>query len=259
MSTGNEQMLHARAVRAQLNRILASREFSASGRSRALLRFVVEETLAGRGERIKAFAIAVEVFGRSEDFDAQGDPLVRLEAGRLRRALAQYYLTGGRDDPIEIAIAKGGYRPDFLPRAADGAGSPARAVEEAAPRRWRWPIAAAAACLLLAVGGWLVVRPTAPPPTRVFRPSVLVAAFEPRGEEGLADELAQGVRDQIVTELLRFREITVYGRGAASMPAGMAPAEQARQLGASHLLGGNVVVTGGKVRIPGQRFVQPRL
>jgi hypothetical protein len=75
-------------VRAQLARIIASSGFDASERSRGFLRFVVEETLAGRGERIKGYTIAVEVFGRDAAFDAHNDPVVRIEAGRLRRAVA---------------------------------------------------------------------------------------------------------------------------------------------------------------------------
>src|SRR6478735_4914902 len=73
-------------IAAQLERILASDEFLAPKRAGAFLRYVVEETLAGRDERIKAYSIAVEVFGRNEGF-SQDDPIVRIEASRLRRSL----------------------------------------------------------------------------------------------------------------------------------------------------------------------------
>jgi adenylate cyclase len=59
-------------------------------RTRNFLRYVTEETLAGRAERIKAYSIAMEVFGRDQTFDAQNDPVVRIEAGGLRRALERY-------------------------------------------------------------------------------------------------------------------------------------------------------------------------
>src|SRR5215213_9143319 len=78
-----------------------------------LERYVVEETLEGRGERIKAYAIGVEVFERDETFDPQNEPVVRIEAGRLRRGLEHYYLTAGRTDPVLIEIPKGGYVPRF--------------------------------------------------------------------------------------------------------------------------------------------------
>ena len=98
-------------TRAQLQRILTSAQFPGSGRSGAFLSYVVEEVLAGRGNRIKGYAVAVEVFKRDEAF-TQDDPVVRIEAGRLRRSLERYYLTAGQSDPIRIVIPKGGYVPE---------------------------------------------------------------------------------------------------------------------------------------------------
>jgi adenylate cyclase len=100
-------------VCAQLERILGHRDFEASPRARKFLRFVVEETLAGRGHRLKGYTVAVEVFGRAQDFDANLDPIVRIQAGRLRRSLEHYYLVAGGDDPIVIGVPKGGYVPAF--------------------------------------------------------------------------------------------------------------------------------------------------
>jgi adenylate cyclase len=85
-------------VRAQLDILLASPDLDAPARARRFLRYVVEETLAGRADRIKGYAIGTEVFERSSDFDAQSDPVVRIEAGRLRRALERYYLSSGLSD-----------------------------------------------------------------------------------------------------------------------------------------------------------------
>ena len=101
------------AIREQLDRILEHVEFQATDKMREFLRYVVEETLAGRSERIKGFSVAVEVFGRNSDFDAANDPVVRIQAGRLRRAIERYYLVGGRQDPIRIDIPKGSYVPVF--------------------------------------------------------------------------------------------------------------------------------------------------
>ena len=84
-----------------------------SDRLKSFLRFVVEETLAGRADRLKAYTIALEVLGRDESFDPQNDPVVRMEAGKLRRRLERYYLGAGRDDPVRIEIPKGGYAPTF--------------------------------------------------------------------------------------------------------------------------------------------------
>jgi adenylate cyclase len=111
-----EQTVPADAVRAQLARVLQSTQFDASARNRKFLSYVVEETLAGRGERIKGYSIATSVFGRDENFDPQLDSIVRIEAGRLRRALEHYYLTEGRGDHVRIEIPRGAYVPVFTVR-----------------------------------------------------------------------------------------------------------------------------------------------
>ena len=108
-----EQAVSAGAVRAELARILASPHFDASERNRHFLSHVVEEALAGRTNRVKAYAIATEVFGRDPKFDPQLDSIVRIEAGRLRRSLERYYLTGGRTSSLCIDIPRGGYSPVF--------------------------------------------------------------------------------------------------------------------------------------------------
>ena len=94
------------AIRAQLERILDSAELRASDKQRKFLRFVVDETLDGRASQLKGYTIAVAVYGRPEGFDPQVDPIVRVEAGRLRRALEHYYLTAGKQDPVRIKSQK---------------------------------------------------------------------------------------------------------------------------------------------------------
>ena len=105
-------------VRAQLARILASPEFMVPERARGFLRYLVEQTLAGHADQLKGYTIATAVFERSASFDAQADPVVRTEAGRLRRALERYYLVAGPADPVRIEVPKGGYAPMFSRRAA---------------------------------------------------------------------------------------------------------------------------------------------
>src|SRR5687768_7069066 len=90
----------------ELARILASPEFDASERNRRFLTYVVEETLAGRADRIKAYSIATGAFGRSETFDPQQDSIVRIEAARLRRALEHFYLKQHDLAGIRISIPK---------------------------------------------------------------------------------------------------------------------------------------------------------
>ncbi len=96
-----------------LDRILASRGFRASSRKQRFLQFIVQETLTGRADRIKGYTIAVDVFDRDANFDPLLDPVVRIQAGRIRHCLEQYYLTDGADDPVRITIPKGSYVPHF--------------------------------------------------------------------------------------------------------------------------------------------------
>src|SRR5215813_14233418 len=117
MSSGNG--VASDLVRTQLHRIVACQEFDASARNRRFLQYVVEESLEGRADRIKAYSIATSVFGRDAGFDPQTDPIIRIEASRLRRSLERYYLTAGRGDPIRIDIPKGSYIPTFGDRTVD--------------------------------------------------------------------------------------------------------------------------------------------
>src|SRR5262245_49145476 len=103
-------------VRAALGRVVASSVFTASPRMQAFLRYVVEETLEGRGDEIKGYTLALEVFGRGNSFDPANDSVVRVEAARLRRTLAAYYGDEGSGDPIIIDVPKGGYVPAFRAR-----------------------------------------------------------------------------------------------------------------------------------------------
>jgi hypothetical protein len=100
-------------IRAALDRIVASPGFRVSPQLVSFLRFVVEATLSGQADRIKGYSIAVGALGRNDTFDPQTNPIVRVEAGRLRRALAGYYAGPGRDDEVVIALPRGRSIPTF--------------------------------------------------------------------------------------------------------------------------------------------------
>jgi len=104
------------SVRAQLQRILRSSAFADAERGSRFLRFVVESALEGRIREIKESVIGVEAIGRSSSFDPKTDPIVRVEAGRLRARLRSYYESDGKGDPILIALPKGSYVPEFSER-----------------------------------------------------------------------------------------------------------------------------------------------
>jgi adenylate cyclase len=99
----------AAEVRAALERILQSRCFEHANRASDFLRFVVEKTLAGEADQLKGYAIAIHVFGRPRDFNAKSDPLVRVEALRLRQRLTEYYAGEGFGDLVRLELPRGSY------------------------------------------------------------------------------------------------------------------------------------------------------
>jgi len=95
----------AEVVRAQLARILASEIFSRSDRLTAFLTYIVEQTLAGHGAALKEHVLAMEVYGKGADFGAAVDPIVRVDARRLRDKLREYYASAPHD-PLVISVPK---------------------------------------------------------------------------------------------------------------------------------------------------------
>src|SRR5450432_896006 len=115
---GTKENLPEEAIRDQLNRILSSIAFKNSRILSGFLKYVIEETFAGRGQEIKEYSIGVQVLSRAFDFNPQLDSIVRIHAGRLRRALKEYYYEIGIHDPVWIEIPKGSYIPVFLPQGS---------------------------------------------------------------------------------------------------------------------------------------------
>jgi Tol biopolymer transport system component len=123
-----------------LQRVLASTLFQSAGRSRALLKFIIEEYVGGRIDRLKEYTIGAEALGRGDSFDPRTDPIVRAEASRLRGRLERYYATEGQADPVVIVLSKGSYVPQFRDRAPSPVGtlSPAPVPARARTRRLLW-------------------------------------------------------------------------------------------------------------------------
>jgi adenylate cyclase len=223
----------AAEIRAQLERILASQCFQQAGRSSTFLKFVTEQTLAGQADRLKGYTIAIEVFGRPPDFDAQNDPLVRVEAGRLRRRLFEYYAVEGQSDEVRVTLPRGSYVATwaYAPRAETVAGAteaPAppnatRAVANTAvsrgKRRRRLRSMVAAATVLIAIGFFAareLTPPSAPPsyPTlaealaRDDRPPIVVLPFEDLSSQANVRNLADSITEETLL-LLNAPELFV--------------------------------------------------
>ena len=114
--TGNSVDLevHPDAIRAQLNRLVASPLFSGSKRHTSFLRHIVEQTLENGGTELRERIIGVQAFGRREGYDTSADPVVRVSAGDLRKRLARYYYEHGHESELRIELPTGSYRPLFI-------------------------------------------------------------------------------------------------------------------------------------------------
>lgn len=158
-------------VQSELQAILASETLKRAPALSSFLTFVCEETLRGRSDHLKEYTIAVEALGRPNDFQPIEDPIVRVQASRLRECLKGYYSGEGKGNPVQIRLPKGHYVPEFCllaPRVGIAASVPVRAPEpvasepglEPAPataRRWRWPLAVGLLLVVCAsVAGFLV-------------------------------------------------------------------------------------------------------
>ncbi|NNU66276.1 adenylate cyclase [Rhizobium indicum] len=254
-------------VRAQLERIVTSPQFPHIGRSAAFLTYAVEETLAGRADRIKGYSIAVEVFKRPNGF-TQDDPVVRIEAGRLRRVLERYYFTAGQRDPIRIDIPKGGYVPTFAwnnPIAdnsdAEDQSLPSERAYSLFPglRRHIWAVALG---LIVIVGGTAALAGltsirfgsiwpfAAADITGSDGPTLVIAPFANLGDGPQAELYTTGLTEELLTALPRFKEIKVFGRETSrSLPPEVETSRIRGELGARFLLAGGVRVSGSRVRV----------
>src|SRR5579862_604813 len=110
---GSHSSITKDMVRQQLKRILDSSIFVHSQRLSRFLQFVVERGNEGHADDLKEYSIGVEVFERDSDFDPRIDPIVRVQAAKVRSKLLEYYSSVGRHDELVISIPKGGYAPVF--------------------------------------------------------------------------------------------------------------------------------------------------
>jgi len=165
----------------QLNRILSSKAFRQADRLKRFLSFVVAETLSGRGDRLKEFAVGVEVFGKDTSFDPRNDPIVRVQARRLRAQLSRYYREEGQEDELVIEMPKGGYAPIFRP------------LKSASPKR-------------------------ATTPALVSRNTVLVMPFADHSQAGDQKYFCEGLTQEIIHALAGMEAIRLI---ASSQNAAM--------------------------------------
>jgi hypothetical protein len=117
MYPGNTGLLEVDAARrAQVERIFHSKAFRSSDVLRHLLSYLVDASLAGTADDLKEYTVAVDALGKPSSYDPRQESAVRMQVGRLRQKLAEYYRTEGADDPIVVDLPKGGFRVVFEPR-----------------------------------------------------------------------------------------------------------------------------------------------
>jgi Tol biopolymer transport system component len=162
------------AVRSQLERILGSELFRRSGRLSAFLRFVTEEALSSRGDVLKEHVLGSELYGKGPEFDGSADPIVRVDARRLRDKLREYYAEFPRD-PIIITLPKGTYQPAFADNLAAQSPSALKLVSPVEPRRqnrrllWRTAGVVAGLAVVLAVAAWALIHRPGPAPVHILK------------------------------------------------------------------------------------------
>lgn len=227
-------------VRSQLEKILASAGFARNERLSGFLRFVIEQTLAGKGDQLKESIIGVEVFGRRPDYDVRRDSAVRTEAGKLRSRLLQYYAGKGAADPLQIELPKGGYIPTF--RQVERA----ERVRRIAPR-WAIPAGVCAAVALAAFGWWRFQTQTAPIPIAVL-PLINLS------QNPADDYLADGLTGEIIRNLSIIDGLAVRSQTSSFVFKGKPQnvRDAGKQLNAEYILEGSVLRSGRQVRINAQ-------
>jgi adenylate cyclase len=208
----------AQSICEQLECVLASAAFVQAERLGRFLAFVVKQSLTGNARGPNQYAIAMEVFDRDETFDPNIDAIVRVEAGRLRSRLLEYYDEAGRDDPIRIGLAKRGYLANFQFRPA---------VE---------------------------TEPGFESTTIPVSPTIAVMPFINMSPDPEQEYFADGITEDLITDLSKLPGVSVISRQSTFSYKGAAVTVQqvCKELGANLVLEGSVRKVGDSVRITAQ-------
>ena len=272
-----------RAIREQLARILDSAAFQQSRRRQRFLEYIVNETLAGRGERLKGYNVALAVFDRPNTFDSALDPIVRIEAARLREKLREYYEADGQADPVRIDLPKGRYTPRIEFRkpptstppstteleSSVGKPVPTDALPSSEPslksgRQWQMTVPVLALVLVLSAGAaWLTRDHWLPAPEAAREeplvaepsvPAVAVLPFTNLSGDPKQDYFSDGLTEDILTELSRARDLRVLARNTTFQYKGKAVdiGEVGRELNARYVLEGSIQRSSDRLRVTAQ-------
>ena len=220
MPTVVTSSINSSVVDEQLKRILSSPHFSETTRTKRFLSHLVNETLAGRGEALKGYALGIDVFDKPEDFDPGVDTIVRVQAGKLRDRLDLYYAQEGQADPVRIYVPKGSYTPVF-----EIAFDPEVAT---AKDRYDTP--------------------------RDKRTSLAVMPFDNLSGDPGQEYLANGLTEELITAIARFREVSVMSRHVTYRYTDRLrdPRDVGQELGVRYLVEGSVRHWNERLRVVAQ-------
>lgn len=265
MTAHDQARITGAGIQAALKRVLGYPQFKKSKRLTRFLSYVVTEKLAGREDRLKGYAIGVEVFDKPDSFDPERDSGVRVEAVRLRRALKSYYLSEGRNDPIIIDIPKGSYVPVFTPHtvATHEETKPVDAVPASAGLRQTVAYLAIFGLLLLSVaaGAFWLGRQSNVAHTHTTNglekalkypsgPAIAVLPFTAM-DMGKEIQVARAFSIQLISDLTRFQEIVVVGAATTSIYFGEITDLQpiGNKYGVRYILAGILQLEGEHLRV----------
>src|SRR5215470_7740325 len=217
-------------VRQQLTCILASSIFAHSHRQSRFLRYIVQATLTGDADRLNQRIIGIEVFDRPDSFDPVVDSLVRVEAGRLRSKLREYYDESGKYDRVLIELPKGSYAVRIGHMPAHAGGRCKAHVNADRPDN-------------IAVAG-IPRRPQG-------SPTIAVLPFHSISSDREQQSFADGITDDLITDLARISGLFVISRQSVSAYKGSVARTQriSEELGVGFILEGSIRQAGNRVRI----------
>jgi len=204
-----------KAIRQYLDRLLASATFQQVDRLKRFVSFIVSEALAGRRDQLKEYVIGVQVFGKEASFDPRTDPIVRVQARRLRARLTRYYREEGQNVDLIIELPKGGYVPIFKRRETN-----------LSPRR--------------SIGAALVSRNT-----------VGVLPFSDHSARGELGYFSKGLRQEIIHRLAKFDTLRVLAWESATF-SGSDPGDAFSKINAAVIVTGSIRQAGTTVRVTTQ-------
>lgn len=245
-------------ISAELARIVGSEAFHGSPRLQQLLTYVVTETIEGRAERIKGLSIAQDVFGQTDPEIARTSTIVSVEARRLRRKLADYYLGTGANASIVIEIPKGAFVPHFRQTSPEetqqiSTVTPPQNKSLRMPLRYLSFAVVLSVCLIVALAWWRATQTAMPPivADSFERPAIAVLPFRNLTGALQNDGLVSGMGQDITADLAHLHEIDVISYSSASLLTGpeMSPREIGDTLHVSHILLGSVRGTAPNVRV----------